>query len=216
MTFYRKLGKRTFDVLTVLISLPLWLPLYLVIAALVRLKLGSPVHFRQQRPGRHAALFEIVKFRTMTDAKDEHGQLLPDQVRLTSFGRWLRRTSLDEIPELINVLRGEMSLIGPRPLLIRYLPRYSPEQARRHEVLPGISGLAQVKGRNNITWEDKFRLDVWYVNNLSLWLDVKILFQTVWKVIAREGVVEPTIGIHQEFMGTLSDKSFSEKNAPQK
>ena len=169
---------------------------------LVRLRLGSPVLFRQKRPGYRGSIFEIIKLRTMTNACDAQGNLLPDQVRLTSFGRWLRATSLDELPELFNVLRGDMSLVGPRPLLIKYLPLYSPEQARRHNVLPGITGLAQIKGRNDITWEDKFRLDVWYVDHLSWWLDVKILFLTVWKVVAREGVVEPTVGVHQEFTGS--------------
>jgi lipopolysaccharide/colanic/teichoic acid biosynthesis glycosyltransferase len=202
MNFYRHGGKRVFDVMTVVLAAPFWLPLILVVALLVRCKLGAPVFFRQKRPGLRGGIFEIIKFRTMTNARDAQGNLLPDSDRLTPFGRWLRRTSLDELPELFNVLRGEMSLVGPRPLLIQYLPRYSPEQGRRHEVQPGITGLAQVKGRNNITWEDKFRLDVWYVDNLTWWLDIKILFLTLGKVIAREGVVEPATGIHQEFMGS--------------
>ncbi|HTB63818.1 MAG TPA: sugar transferase [Opitutales bacterium] len=202
MSIYRNGGKRVLDVLAVVLTAPLWLPLALVVALMVRIKLGSPVIFRQPRPGWHGEIFEIRKFRTMTDARDAHGNLLPDLERLTPFGRWLRRTSLDELPELLNVLLGDLSLVGPRPLLIRYLPRYSPEQARRHQVRPGVTGLAQVKGRNDITWEDKFRLDVWYVDNVSLQLDIKILFLTVWKVLAREGVVEPATGLHQEFMGS--------------
>jgi lipopolysaccharide/colanic/teichoic acid biosynthesis glycosyltransferase len=202
MNCYRNFGKRCFDLLAVVLTLPLWGVVFVVVAGLVRCKLGAPVLFRQPRPGRGAKTFEILKFRTMTEARDAHGNLLPDLERLPPFGRWLRRTSLDEIPELFNVLCGQMSLVGPRPLLIRYLPRYSIEQARRHEVLPGITGLAQVKGRNDITWEDKFALDVWYVDNLNWWLDLKILFLTLWKVAAREGVVEPTTGRHQEFMGS--------------
>lgn len=211
MSFYRKIGKRFFDLGAVIIAAPIWLPIFLIIAVLVRWKLGSPVIFRQQRPGRNAVIFEIIKFRSMTDARDDHGELLPDPARQTSFGRWLRRASLDEIPELFNVLQGNMSLIGPRPLLIRYLPRYSPEQARRHEVLPGITGLAQVNGRNDISWEDKFILDVWYVDNLSWKLDINILGQTIWKVIAREGVVEPTTGRHQEFIGSPPGEASPKK-----
>ncbi len=202
MNLYRQGGKRLFDVAAVMLAAPLWLPLALIVAVLVRCKLGAPVFFRQQRPGWRGTIFAIHKFRTMTDARDAQGNLLPDLARLTPFGRWLRRTSLDELPELFNVLRGDMSLVGPRPLLIRYLPRYSPEQARRHDARPGITGLAQVRGRNDITWEEKFRLDVWYVDNLTWWLDVNILFLTIGKVIAREGVVEPATGLHQEFMGS--------------
>jgi len=204
MGFYRKTGKRLFDLAAVILTAPAWLLLLAGLALLVRLKLGAPVLFRQKRPGTRGDIFEIIKFRTMTEARDAQENLLPDTIRLTSFGRWLRRTSLDEVPELINVLRGDMSLVGPRPLLIKYLPLYSHDQARRHHVLPGITGLAQIKGRNDITWEDKFRLDVWYVDNLSWGLDLKILFQTVWKVLAREGVVEPTVGLHQEFTGSPS------------
>ncbi len=201
MTFYRQFGKRLFDFAAIVLTAPLWVPLYVVVAVLVRCKLGSPVLFRQERPGRGGKIFAIIKFRSMTDARDSRGELLPDGVRLNPFGRWLRRTSLDELPELINVMRGDMSLVGPRPLLIRYLPRYSPEQARRHEVLPGITGLAQIKGRNEITWEEKFRQDVWYVDHVTWALDIKILLLTLWKVLVREGVVEPATGVHQEFMG---------------
>ncbi|MEK7345073.1 MAG: sugar transferase [Pseudomonadota bacterium] len=154
----------------------------------VRRKLGSPVFFTQVRPGLHGVPFKMVKFRTMTSECGPDGKLLPDAVRLTSFGRFLRSSSLDELPELWNVLKGEMSLVGPRPLLMQYLPLYSPEQARRHEVRPGVTGWAQVNGRNAISWEDKFKLDVWYVDNKSLWLDIKILWLTVKKVLVRDGI----------------------------
>jgi len=216
MSMYSQGGKRFFDILAVVLTSPGWLPLLAVVALLVRIKLGSPVLFRQQRPGRRGEIFEIIKLRTMTEARDAQGELLPDPERQTPFGRWLRRTSLDELPELFNVLRGDMSLVGPRPLLIRYLPRYSAEQARRHDVLPGITGLAQVKGRNDITWEEKFRLDVWYVDNLTWWLDVKILVQTVWKVVAREGVIEPATGRHQEFLGNPPEGSVGDSKMPPK
>jgi lipopolysaccharide/colanic/teichoic acid biosynthesis glycosyltransferase len=152
--------KRFFDLLAVLLTAPLWLPVLAVVAALVRWKLGSPVFFRQQRPGYHERIFALIKFRTMTDERDAASQLLPDAARLTPFGRWLRATSLDELPELLNVLRGEMSLVGPRPLLVEYLPRYSSEQRRRHDVLPGLTGWCQVNGRNTLSWEQKFALDV--------------------------------------------------------
>ena len=180
--------KRTFDLLLVMLAAPFWLPLLFVVALLVRTKLGSPVFFRQKRPGSGAQIFEMIKFRTMTDACDAAGQLLPDAVRLTPFGKLLRATSLDELPELLNVLRGDMSLVGPRPLLVQYLPRYSPRQARRHEVRPGITGLAQVKGRNALSWEEKFEWDVRYVEAQSLWLDLTILFLTVKTVLVREGI----------------------------
>ncbi len=216
MKIYRSFGKRLFDLAAVVVTAPCWLALFVIVAVLVRWKLGSPVLFRQERPGRDAKIFAIIKFRSMTDARDAQGNLLPDPARQTDFGRWLRRTSLDEIPELINVLRGEMSLVGPRPLLIRYLPRYSPEQARRHEVLPGITGLAQVKGRNDISWEEKFRFDVAYVDNLSWWLDLKILGLTFWKVAAREGVIEPATGRHQEFIGKAPIDSHLESNSDKK
>lgn len=180
--------KRIFDFLvSVLIFLLLALPL-LVLVCLVRGKLGSPVFFRQERPGLHGTPFEMVKFRTMTDARGPDGQLLPDAERLTSFGRFLRSSSLDELPELWNVLKGEMSLVGPRPLLMEYLPLYSSVQARRHEVRPGVTGWAQVNGRNAISWDDKFALDVWYVDHRSLWLDIKILWLTVKKVLVRDGI----------------------------
>ena len=180
--------KRLFDLLiSALGLLVLALPL-LTLAWLVRRKLGSPVLFAQVRPGLHGKPFIMVKFRTMTNVCDASGALLPDAQRLTSFGRFLRASSLDELPELWNVLRGEMSLVGPRPLLMEYLPLYSPEQARRHEVRPGITGWAQVNGRNAISWPDKFALDVWYVDNRSMWLDVRILWLTVRKVLVRDGI----------------------------
>lgn len=180
--------KRVFDLIVVLAALPLWGPLLLIMALLVRVKLGAPLFFRQARPGRDGVVFELIKFRSMTDACGPDGRLLSDAERLTAFGRALRATSLDELPELWNVLRGDMSLVGPRPLLVAYLPRYSPEQARRHEVRPGITGLAQIKGRNAMAWEEKFRWDVYYVDNQSVLMDIKILFITLWKVARREGI----------------------------
>lgn len=193
--------KRVFDVLASGIGLLiLVLPLALL-AWLVRLKLGSPVLFTQVRPGLHGKPFLMVKFRTMTNASDACGVLLPDAERLTSFGRFLRASSLDELPELWNVLRGEMSLVGPRPLLMEYLSLYSPEQARRHEVRPGITGWAQVNGRNAISWADKFALDVWYVDHLTLWLDLRILWLTVRKVLVRDGISAPSDATMPKFEG---------------
>ncbi len=180
--------KRLFDLVVAIAALAvLALPL-LVLYAIVRRKLGSPALFRQARPGLHGRPFMMVKFRTMTDERGPGDELLPDAQRLTAFGRFLRASSLDELPELWNVLRGEMSLVGPRPLLMEYLPLYSPEQARRHEVRPGITGWAQVNGRNAVSWEERFRLDVWYVDHRSLWLDLRILWLTVRKVLVREGI----------------------------
>lgn len=198
--------KRFFDVTVTVASLLLIWPLVLLLAVMVRIKLGTPVFFRQIRPGRGGHPFEMVKFRTMTDARDGHGQLLPDDQRLCSFGQFLRSTSLDELPELINVLKGEMSLVGPRPLLMEYLPLYSPEQARRHEVRPGITGWAQVNGRNALGWEDKFRLDVWYVDNKSFWLDLKILWLTFVKVFKREGISQQGHVTAEKFEGTTRNK----------
>lgn len=180
--------KRLFDLLASAFGLLILAVPLAVLAWLVRRKLGSPVFFSQVRPGLHGKPFLMVKFRTMTDARDANGALLPDAQRLTPFGRFLRSSSLDELPELWNVLKGEMSLVGPRPLLMEYLPLYSLEQARRHEVRPGITGWAQVNGRNAISWEDKFKLDVWYVDNGSLLLDIKILWLTVKKVLVRDGI----------------------------
>lgn len=180
--------KRIGDALLILLALPVLLAAMLLLAWLVRRKLGSPVFFRQTRPGLHGRPFDMIKFRTMTDARGPDGRLLPDADRLTAFGRFLRASSLDELPELLNVLKGDMSLVGPRPLLMEYLPLYSPEQARRHEVRPGVTGWAQVNGRNALSWADKFLLDVWYVDHRSLWLDIKILLLTVRKVLVREGI----------------------------
>ncbi len=180
--------RRLFDFTAALFSLALLWPVLFALAFVVRSQLGSPVFFRQMRPGLNAKPFVMVKFRTMRDATGPDGQPLPDDLRLTKFGRFLRTTSLDELPELWNVLKGEMSLVGPRPLLMEYLPLYTPEQARRHELRPGITGWAQVNGRNAISWEEKFKLDVWYVDHHSLWLDIKILWLTVKKVLVRDGI----------------------------
>ena len=183
------------------LSLLLLSPLLLLLAAISRIALGPGIFFRQQRPGKHGEPFCIVKFRTMLDRVAADGHPLPDAERLTAFGAWLRSTSLDELPELWNVLRGEMSIVGPRPLLMQYLGRYSPEQARRHDVLPGITGWAQINGRNAITWQQKFALDVWYVDHWSLWLDLKILLVTFWHVIKREGIAREGHVTTTEFMG---------------
>ena len=197
--------KRIFDLLLTIPGIILISPIIAVITFLVRTKLGSPVLFTQLRPGLNGKPFRIYKFRTMTDERDSEGNLLPDAERLTRFGRFLRSTSLDELPELINVLKGDMSLVGPRPLLLEYLERYSPEQARRHEVRPGITGWAQVNGRNAISWEDKFKLDVWYVDNWSLALDVKILWLTLIKVFKREGINQEGKATMEKFVGTKAD-----------
>jgi lipopolysaccharide/colanic/teichoic acid biosynthesis glycosyltransferase len=199
---YSRYGKRCLDILLTVLALVLLGPLLVLIAILIRVKLGSPVIFRQQRPGLHGKPFIIYKFRTMTDARDAQGNPLPDGDRLTPFGRFLRSTSLDELPELINVLHGDMSWVGPRPLLMRYLERYTPEQARRHEMKPGITGWAQINGRNAISWEDRFALDVWYVDNASLGLDLKIIAATVWAVLRRENINQPGQATIEEFMGS--------------
>ncbi len=194
--------KRAFDLIVASIALlVLALPLALL-AWRVRVALGTPVLFRQLRPGRHGGLFKLAKFRTMTDERDAAGELLPDASRLPPFGRWLRATSLDELPSLWNVLKGDMSLVGPRPLLVEYLPLYSAEQARRHEVRPGITGWAQVNGRNALTWEQKFELDVWYVDHRSFWLDLRILLMTVRKVFVREGISAKGEATMPRFTGT--------------
>jgi lipopolysaccharide/colanic/teichoic acid biosynthesis glycosyltransferase len=180
--------KRFFDFIVALGVLIVLLPIIFFVAALIRIKLGSPILFTQRRPGLNSKIFKMMKFRSMLDGKDKHGKLLPDVQRMTKFGTFLRSTSLDELPGLLNVLKGDMSLVGPRPLLVQYLPLYSTEQARRDNVRPGITGWAQVNGRNAISWEQKFKLDVWYVDNQSFWLDIKILFFTVKKVFVREGI----------------------------
>jgi sugar transferase EpsL len=199
MAEYR--GKRALDIALTLLAAPFWIPLLAIIAALIRLRLGSPVFFVQQRPGRGSSPFPLVKFRTMTDARDAAGSLLPDEDRLTRFGRALRATSLDELPELWNVLRGDMSLVGPRPLLLRYLPRYSERHARRHEVRPGMTGLAQVSGRNTITWAEKLDLDVEYVERCSLALDFRVLWRTLRAVLRREGINARDAATMPEFTG---------------
>ena len=196
------ISKRLFDLLLAALLMVIALPIMGLIALLVWLNLGKPLLFRQLRPGDLGEPFLIVKFRTMSDERDDTGSLLPDGQRLTRLGNFLRAFSLDELPELFSVLAGRMSFVGPRPLLMQYLDRYTFEQARRHEVLPGITGWAQVNGRNILNWEDKFRLDVWYVDNWSLWLDVKILAITFWKVITRQGISQPGHATAEEFMGS--------------
>jgi lipopolysaccharide/colanic/teichoic acid biosynthesis glycosyltransferase len=202
--------KRAFDVLVAAAALTLLAPLLLAIAGAVRLCLGKPVLFAQLRPGLHGAPFRMIKFRTMRDAVDAKGQPLPDGERLTCLGSFLRAASLDELPELWNVLRGDMSLVGPRPLLMEYLPLYSPEQARRHEVQPGITGWAQVNGRNALSWEEKFRLDVWYVDHASLWLDIKIVALTFWKTIRRDGISQQGHATMPDFLGSEQQKTVTE------
>ena len=198
------LDKRLFDLICTSLGLLLISPILLIIALLVRIAHGAPVLFRQQRPGYKGRPFYIYKFRTMTNALDGNGQQLPDAARLTALGRLLRSTSLDELPELFNILRGDMSLVGPRPLLMQYLQRYSPEQARRHDVYPGLTGWAQINGRNALTWQDKFKLDVWYVDHRSFWLDLRILFLTFWKVFKREGITQQGHASMEEFTGDNS------------
>jgi lipopolysaccharide/colanic/teichoic acid biosynthesis glycosyltransferase len=193
--------KRFFDFMISLFALLLLWPVILAVALLVRLFLGKPVFFRQQRPGLNGQPLEIIKFRTMREAVDTSSKLLPDAERLTAFGRFLRASSLDELPELWNVLKGDMSLVGPRPLLMQYLSRYTPEQARRHEVRPGLTGWAQVNGRNALTWEERFKLDVWYVDHRSFLLDLKIIFMTIWKILKREGINQPGQATMEEFRG---------------
>lgn len=193
--------KEAFDRFVALVALVILSPVLLILAILVRLKLGSPVLFKQVRPGKGGHLFTMMKFRTMRDATDASGNPLPDDQRLTPFGKRLRSTSLDELPELLNVLKGDMSLVGPRPLLVQYLGRYTPEQARRHEVKPGVTGWAQVNGRNAISWEHKFDLDVWYVDHRSFWLDIKILFKTVAAVFNRKGISMEGMATAAEFLG---------------
>lgn len=199
---YRKFGKRFFDIVAATVGLVFLSPLLLALSISVAHWLGRPVLFRQKRPGQGGTVFEIAKFRTMTDGREADGKLLPDDVRLVPFGKFLRSTSLDELPELLNVLKGEMSLVGPRPLLVEYLPRYSEEQARRHEVRPGLTGWAQINGRNAVSWEEKFRMDVWYVDHVSFGLDLKILFLTIWKTLRREGISAPGEATMAVFRGS--------------
>ena len=198
--------KRILDIISSLLAIIILSPLLAVTAVLVKTKLGSPVLFKQERPGKDEKIFTLMKFRTMTDERDENGELLPDEVRLTKFGKFLRSTSIDELPELFNILKGDMSVIGPRPLLVKYLPRYNEHQHRRHEVRPGLSGWAQVNGRNSISWEEKFDLDVEYVDNYSFAMDVKILFMTILNVLKKEGISSETSATMEVFMGTPGRK----------
>lgn len=205
---YALFFKRLIDVVASLLVILFFFWLYAIIAILVRIKLGSPVLFKQERPGKidpktgKEKVFRLYKFRTMTDARDENGELLPDNVRLTPFGAWLRRTSMDEIPELFNIIKGDMSIIGPRPLLVRYLDRYNEEQHHRHDVRPGLTGYAQAHGRNAISWEDKFAMDVWYTKNVTFLNDVKIVIDTIKTVLTHEGITSETSVTMEEFMGT--------------
>ncbi len=199
--FYQKHGKRLLDLALALPAIVVLSPLLACIALLARVRLGSPVLFKQIRPGLYGKPFTIYKFRTMTDARDAEGNLLPDAMRLTKFGRFLRTSSLDELPELLNILKGDMSIVGPRPLRMQYLGRYTPEQARRHEVKPGLTGWAQINGRNDISWADKFKMDVWYVDHQLLMLDMKIIGETVLKVLRREGISQRGQATAEEFMG---------------
>jgi len=198
--------KRLFDLFVTLLFLPFIILMCLVIALFVKIKLGSPLLFRQERPGLNGDIFNIIKFRTMTNKCDLDGNLLPVSIRLTKFGRFLRSTSLDELPGLWNVIKGNMSLVGPRPLLVEYLPLYSHSQARRHIVKPGITGWAQVNGRNTITWDEKFDLDLWYVDNQSMWLDIRILWLTIKKVLMRDGINQNNQVTMQKFKGNLNAK----------
>lgn len=195
--------KRAFDLLFGILLLVVFAPLMALTAIVVRVTLGRPVLFRQLRPGLHGRPYVLMKFRTMSNARSSGGELLSDAHRLTTLGKFLRRTSIDELPELLNVIKGEMSLVGPRPLLMEYLPLYSPEQARRHDVRPGLTGWAQVNGRNAISWEDKFRLDVWYVDHASFWLDLKVLWLTVFKVLRGDDITQQGSASAEAFKGSL-------------
>ncbi len=212
MNIYRRFIKRPQDFLCALAAIIVLSPVILILAILVRIKLGSPVLFTQDRPGLNGRIFKLYKFRTMTDQRDENGNLLPDSVRLTSFGKRLRSLSLDELPELFNILKGDMAVVGPRPLLVRYLERYNAHQARRHEVRPGFTGLAQANGRNAISWEEKFDLDVKYVDNVTFLGDWKIIFKTVKTVLKREGINAAGEATMEEFMGTAEEKGKEYNN----
>lgn len=206
MGFYKKHGKRIFDLCLTIPAFIILSPVMGVTAVLVAVKLGRPVLFTQKRPGYQEKIFKMYKFRSMTDERDANGELLPDEVRLTPFGEKLRSTSLDELPELLNILKGDMSLVGPRPLLVQYLPLYNKRQHRRHDVKPGITGLAQINGRNSISWEEKFEYDVKYVENLSFKEDIRILFETVFKVFKREGINSENSATMEDFMGTPEEE----------
>ena len=212
---YEKYFKRPLDIFCGLAAVIVFSWLYIIVAVLVRVKLGSPVIFKQPRPGKNEKIFNLYKFRSMTDERDENGELLPDEVRLTKFGKLLRATSLDELPEAFNIIKGDMSVVGPRPLLVQYLPRYNAEQHHRHEVRPGLSGYAQVHGRNTVSWEDKFAMDVWYANHVSFLGDVKIVLQTIRTAfIKQEGISSATAATMEEFMGTPAGAASSWR-APQ-
>lgn len=198
---YKNFFKRILDIILSLIALIIFSPLLIITAILVHFKLGSPILFRQARPGKNEKIFHILKFRTMTDKKDKDGNLMPDEIRLTKFGQFLRSTSIDELPELLNILKGDMAVVGPRPLLVQYLDRYNDEQRHRHDVKPGLTGLAQVNGRNGITWEEKFNYDLQYVNNVTFLGDCKIILQTVQKVFQRQGISSATSVTMEEFKG---------------
>lgn len=199
---YQKYIKRGFDFILALIASIILSPVILIVAVLVRIKLGSPVLFKQPRPGKNEKIFNMYKFRTMTDARDENGELLPDEVRLTKFGKTLRSTSLDELPELFNILKGDMSIVGPRPLLVRYLPLYNERQKHRHDVRPGFTGLAQVNGRNSISWEEKFEWDVKYVEHVTFLQDCRIILKTIGVVLKRDGISSTTSATMEEFKGS--------------
>lgn len=204
---YKKYFKRPIDIFCALAAILVFSWLYIIIAVLVRIKLGTPIIFKQARPGKNGTIFTLYKFRTMTDERDENGELLSDDIRLTGFGKLLRKTSLDELPEAFNILFGHMSVVGPRPLLVQYLDRYNDRQKRRHEVRPGLSGLAQISGRNALSWEEKFDLDVEYVDNITFWGDLKIVFLTVWKAFVKgEGVSQDGQATTTEFMGSEKEK----------
>lgn len=212
---YEKYFKRPLDIFCGLAAVIVFSWLYIIVAVLVRVKLGSPVIFKQPRPGKNEKIFNLYKFRSMTDERDENGELLPDEVRLTKFGKLLRATSLDELPEAFNIIKGDMSVVGPRPLLVQYLPRYNAEQHHRHEVRPGLSGYAQVHGRNTVSWEDKFAMDVWYANHVSFLGDVKIILQTIGTAfVKQEGISSATAATMEEFMGTPAGVASSWR-APQ-
>ena len=213
-SIYEKYIKRPQDFLCALFAFIVLLPIMLVTAILVRKNLGSPVLFTQERPGRDEKIFKLYKFRSMTSQTDKNGNLLSDEVRLTDFGKKLRSTSLDELPELINILKGDMSVVGPRPLMVAYLPRYNKHQARRHEVRPGFTGLAQVHGRNAITWEEKFDLDVEYVDHITFLGDWKIIFKTVWTVLKQEGISSETFATMEEFKGTEATEAKEKSSKP--
>lgn len=209
--FYEKYIKRLLDIILALLFIVLFCWLYVILTILVRVKLGSPVLFRQKRPGKNGEIFDMIKYRTMTDEKGPDGELLPDEVRLTKFGKMLRATSLDELPEMFLILKGDLSFVGPRPLLVSYLPLYDEHQMRRHEVTPGLTGYAQANGRNALSWEEKFDLDVWYVDHLSFMTDVKIIFKTIQVVFKREGVNSATSATMEKFEGSHKEREQQEK-----